>query len=199
MTDSPENSKMAPYWAGYTIESLFKPGVLLVADLTDALIDQRDANRVFQVVVGLFMKSVSQDVGKLIVFDEAHKYLSTEIGDLCDDIVTLVRQMRHNGTRIVVSTQSPHVLHRELFELSSFVVLHRFTSPDWFNYLSNKMRLPEDAQDEISSLETGNALVFCSQSDIGKFSDGAMIEKDLFRVLIRPRLTQDCGQSVLNL
>eukprot|EP00479_Gromia_sphaerica_P014700 TRINITY_DN891_c0_g1_i2.p1 TRINITY_DN891_c0_g1~~TRINITY_DN891_c0_g1_i2.p1 ORF type:complete len:166 (+),score=24.70 TRINITY_DN891_c0_g1_i2:219-716(+) len=145
------------------------------------------------------LKSVSQNVGKLIVFDEAHKYLSTEIGDLCDDIVTLVRQMRHNGTRIVVSTQSPHVLHRELFELSSFVVLHRFTSPDWFNYLSNKMRLPEDAQDEISSLETGNALVFCSQSDIGKFSDGAMIEKDLFRVLIRPRLTQDCGQSVLNL
>ena len=38
-----------------------------------------------------------------------HRYLSREAGALCDNVVMLVRQMRHYGLRVFVSTQSPEV------------------------------------------------------------------------------------------
>ena len=69
-----------------------------------------------------------------VVFDEAHKYLSNKSGDLCDDVVRIARQMRHYGMRLIVSTQNPEVLSKELLELSSFVLLHRFDSPGMLNY-----------------------------------------------------------------
>ncbi len=59
------------------------------------------------------------------MFDEAHKYL-TKNDALGDVIVDTVRQMRHLGMRVVVSTQSPQVLPAELLELVTIAVLHRF-------------------------------------------------------------------------
>jgi hypothetical protein len=117
--------------------------------------------------------------GKLVVFDEAHKYLDTKMGDLCSDVVELVRMMRHHGIRVVVSTQNPSILDPELFELSSAVILHRFSSPSWcvslrsgslyrlqaltilsgllcrFSFLQSKVHLPAFASPLMTRLETG--------------------------------------------
>ena len=60
------------------------------------------------------------DNAKLAVFDEAHKYLqNSTMDELSGTIVSTVRQMRHNGVRVVVSTQSPKTLPPELLELVS--------------------------------------------------------------------------------
>lgn len=65
--------------------------------------------------------------------DGAQKYL--EGGDgLAHSIVDTVRLMRHEGIRVVVSTQSPLTMPPELLELSTVAVLHSFHSNDWFRY-----------------------------------------------------------------
>lgn len=70
------------------------------------------------------------------------------------------RMMRHNSTRILVSTQSPHVLAPELLELVTVAVVQHFHSPDWFSYLSKKIPLEPAHFDEILNLVPGEAIVF---------------------------------------
>lgn len=204
------------YMNSCSVSNLFQPGTVVVADLSDPLMDQVDANRIFQVLVSLFRKAPLA-CGKLLVFDEAHKYLSREAGALCDNVVMLVRQMRHYGLRVFVSTQSPEVLSRELIELSSFVVLHRFSSPDWFHHLGRLMPLPARAQWLLPTLPTGEALVYAAGAKVLRPHARAMITEKpgdmlatgdedgggpprhhLFRVLVRKRATEDYGSSVLS-
>ena len=48
--------------------------------------------------------------GKVLVIDEAHKFLNGDKADgLSRAIVNAVRLMRHDGMRVIVSTQSPKV------------------------------------------------------------------------------------------
>lgn len=60
---------------------------------------------------------------------------------LSEAIVNVARLMRHDGVRLVVSTQSPKALAPELLELVTVAVLHHFHSPDWWNYLQSKVKL----------------------------------------------------------
>jgi len=136
--------------------------------------------------------------GKLTVFDEAHKYMDASVGNLCHDIVRLVRQMRHYGIRTLVSTQNPTVLHSELLELCSFAFLHRFHSPDWFKWLQAKLQLPKDSVPIISNLKTGEAIVYSSRSVFSKPSPSAVVGANLYRVLVKERVTRDCGATTLN-
>jgi hypothetical protein len=52
------------------------PGTLVVADLTDPMMSADEACGVFQVLLEQFRGAVMPGVGKVIAFDEAHKYLS---------------------------------------------------------------------------------------------------------------------------
>ena len=66
---------------------------------------------------------------KLVVFDEAHKYIDSP--DLVAGLVEVVREMRHKGTSILVASQDPPSVPASLIELSSQIVLHKFNSPSW--------------------------------------------------------------------
>ncbi len=44
-----------------------------------------------------------QFFNKLVIFDEAHTYISNP--DLLDGLVSVVREMRHKGTSILVASQ----------------------------------------------------------------------------------------------
>lgn len=88
------------------------------------------------------------------VLDEAHKvrYYSSLLGTsnlfcmqylndngsasrLTDSLLSIIRQQRHLGTRIVISTQEPTVVPSKFLDLCSFVIAHRFSSPQWLNHL----------------------------------------------------------------
>ena len=114
---------------------------------------------------------------QLIVFDEAHKYLcGSSINDaLSKTIVSTVRQMRHSGTRVVVSTQSPLTIPPELRELVTIASLHRFHSHDWFSFLKTKIPLRDEMFAQIMSLPTGHALMFSSTWS-PSFSEEAHLE-----------------------
>ena len=136
---------------------------------------------------------VNTDCGKLVVFDEAHKYVSEKQDALVKSIITTVRQMRHLGIRVAISTQSPTVLPPELLELSTVALLHRFHSKDWISYLSSKLPLPDDAFETVMGLQPGQALLFATPLRLsGQASSRTAL------IQIRKRITSDAGRSVTN-
>lgn len=82
---------------------------------------------------------------------------------LSNAIVDIARLMRHQGIRLVVSTQSPKALAPELLELSSVAVMHQFTSREWFDHLAKKLPLDAPAFQRIMALNRGEALVFAKR------------------------------------
>ncbi len=70
---------------------------------------------------------------KLVVFDEAHKYI--ESPDLVAGLIEVVREMRHKGMSIMVASQDPPSVPVSLIELSSQVILHKFNSPAWLKHI----------------------------------------------------------------
>jgi hypothetical protein len=121
---------------------------------------------------------------------------------LNEDLMRIIRLQRHYGARVVISTQEP-VLLTELIALCSIAVVHRFSSPEWFNAL--KKHIPilgannDNLLQEIESLRTGTALVYSSTAVLGKNEDGDLLRgtSRLLKVSIRKRVTADGGQSVL--
>ena len=106
------------------------------------------------------------------MIDEAHKFMDGVSTDgLSNAIVDIARLMRHDGIRLVVSTQSPKALAPELLELSSVAVMHQFTSREWFDHMAHKLPLSPAAFDKIMSLRQGQALVFAKRHSINSAAD----------------------------
>ena len=166
---------------GHSIIGDVSPNQLIVVDLTDPLLSPDEAEGIFEVVLEDF-QNCSVPFGKLVAIDEAHKYMSPKSG-LSQSIVTLVRLMRHEGTRVLISTQSPMCLPVEVLELSSVVFIHRFHSSDWFEFLRKKIYLPPELMTKIRTLETGEAIVCESASN------------QIVRSNVRNRHTMDLGFS----
>lgn len=169
------------------------PGKLVIVDLTDPMLASDDVNALFQVLTQQFRSHTSP--AKLLVLDEAHRYMDGQKKDgLSDEIVDIARLMRHNAMRLAISSQSPLVLAPELLELVSAVVIHRFHSQDWFAYLEKKLSLPADncSMDHIKSLRQGEAMVFTSRPVQGADAPS------LLQMRIRQRLTADRGATKRN-
>ena len=137
------------------------------------------------------------------------------MGDLTDvvfcsqaSLVDAVRVMRHEGMRVVVSTQSPLTLPQELLELCSAAFLHNFHSQDWYEYLSRKVSLPKDGFRDVMRLEPGEALVFARRveglddaapdAEDDDAADAFAPTRATFKMRIRDRLTHDLGASMLS-
>jgi len=180
---------------------LVTEGSLVVADMTDPMLSPAEANGVFQVLLEQF-RLKKLDCGKIVVFDEAHKYFGEKSkgGDgLASSIIDTVRLMRHEGMRVVVSTQSPLTMPPELLELSTVAVCHSFHSKDWYRYLSMKIPLPEDGFDCVQKLQPGEALTFASRPALGVDTNKINITGATFMIRVRPRITEDRGQSKCNI
>ena len=119
------------------------------------------------------------DCGKVVVCDEAHKYFDGKAKDgLAGAVVDTVRLMRHEGIRVVISTQSPLTMPTELLELSTLAIFHSFHSSDWYKYLAAKLPLPEGGFDCVRRLQPGEALVCCSTN---RFWPARLLEQRYFR------------------
>ena len=165
---------------------------LIIADMTDPLLSKEEANGLFQVLTEQF-RTLPTKGGKVLMLDEAHKYMMGEKSDgLSEAIVNAARLMRHDGLRLVVSTQSPKALAPELLELVTIAALHHFHSPDWFSYIKQKLPLGDDDFESILSLNSGEAVAFATTHDL--YGPGICS----FKMRIRPRITADLGSSRRN-
>ncbi|VDB85071.1 unnamed protein product [Peniophora sp. CBMAI 1063] len=190
---SPQNS----------VSSQFLDGQLTIIDLSSPFMDPMSACGLFDIILGLYMEADCTS-GKLVVLDEAHKYLSESSSRLTESLLTVIRQQRHLATRVVISTQEPTVVPEKLLDLCSFIIAHRFTSPLWLKALTQHVATDQSELKELASkivaLRTGQAILFTpsgiarrskTHGDVAPFGSGYMLVKS------RHRVTRDGGHSLL--
>ena len=170
-----------------------RPGRLIIVDLRDEFIEKDEALGLFVVLLELFADAkyrdetgVERSFNKLVVFDEAHKYI--ESPDLVAGLIEVVREMRHKGTSIMVASQDPPSVPVSLIELSSQIILHKFNSPAWLKHLQKaNAALGSLTPEKMSNLRPGEAFVWSSKATDESFVRGAV------KIRCRPRVTQHGG------
>jgi hypothetical protein len=120
---------------------------------------------------------------------------------LTNYLTKVIRLQRHLGARVVISTQEPTV-STDLIALCSVTVIHRFTSPAWYNALKKHINAMDDdhrMMQDIENLETGEALVYAPNAVLGKKEDGTLIKATgrLLKLNVRDRVTLDGGESIM--
>lgn len=169
---------------------VIRPGRLVIVDLRDEFIEKDQALGLFVVLLQLFAEVTYEGskFNKLVVFDEAHKYI--ESPDLVAGLVEVVREMRHKGVSIMVASQDPPSVPVQLIELSSQIILHKFNSPAWLKHLQKaNAALGGLTPERMAHLRPGEAFVWSSRATDEAFSQGAI------KVRCRPRVTQHGGAT----
>ncbi|KAJ2930192.1 hypothetical protein H1R20_g6880, partial [Candolleomyces eurysporus] len=170
--NTPSKSK-APF-KKISQQNRFAAGQLTIIDLSDPFLDEGAACGLFDIMIRLFVRA-EVNTGKVLVVDEAHKYLSPgkASSGLTKTLLRLIRQQRHLSMRILISTQEPTVVPPVLLDLCSVTILHRFTSPSWWAHLIQHVSADfskSDAFDHVVRLQTGHALVL-APAGLGVFDD----------------------------
>ena len=173
-----------------TISSHIRPGRLVIVDLRDEFIGKDEALGLFVVLLQLFGDATHEGAkfNKLVVFDEAHKYIDSP--ELVSGVVEVVREMRHKGTSVMVASQDPPSVPLALIELSTQIILHRFNSPAWIKYIQKaNAALHTLTPEKMSQLRQGEAYIWSSKSTDESFS------RDAMKVQCRPRVTLHGGST----
>ena len=147
------------------LANVIKPGRLIIVDLRDEFIEKDEALGLFVVLLQIFSEATYQgrSFNKLVVFDEAHKYIENQ--DLISGLIDVVREMRHKGTSILVASQDPPSVPVSLIELSSQIILHKFNSPSWLKHIQRaNASLDFLTSQMMSQLSTGEAYVWSNKA-----------------------------------
>jgi hypothetical protein len=128
---------------------------------------------------------------------------------LTESLMGVIRQQRHYGARVIISTQEP-TISPLLIDLCSITAIHRFSSPEWLSVLRRHVSISEgDASDggtegrlfkKILNLKTGEALVFAPSAVVktgDQPGDLGVAPQDLLKVRVRKRVTWDGGRSMV--
>jgi len=167
---------------------LLRPGRTVIVDLRDEWVEKDEALGLFVVMLRIFAATrfEGREFNKLVVFDEAHKYISES--DLVSQVVETIREMRHQATSVIIASQDPLSVPRAIIELTSVLILHRMTSPQWLKHLRSAIVALNDVQDAaVTSLLPGEALVWAQRSTDKRFTLRPQ------KVTVRPRFTQHGG------
>lgn len=177
---------------GTMLQKYLQPGRLIIVDLRDEFIEKDEALGLFVVMLNIFSSVMQVDgkaFNKFIVFDEAHKYMNNR--DLVDSIVTAIREMRHKGVSVMIASQDPMSLPTEIIELSSMVIMHKFSSPAWVKHVQKAIiALQALTPTEMASLGIGEAYLWAV-----KANDKLVTQRPI-KVSIRPRVTKHGGDTI---
>ncbi|KAJ7449422.1 hypothetical protein B0H11DRAFT_2078649 [Mycena galericulata] len=185
------------------IESYFAAGRLVLIDLTDPFLDGLTAAVLFDSVLGSFIQWQTA-CGKLVVLDEAHKYLvNSDSARLTQSVSNIIRLQRHLATRVIIATQEPTVIPPTILDLASIIICHRFSSPAWCTHLERHVSAGSESSaswyQQVMLLATGDALVFSPAAVLTADDRGGVVllGRDHLKLRVRPRLTLDGGASLL--
>ncbi|KAK6438122.1 hypothetical protein LTR95_005682 [Oleoguttula sp. CCFEE 5521] len=189
-----------------------EPGTLTIIDLSDPSIGTSTACMLFDICLSI-AKEKPITSGLVIALDEAHKYIDScsAATTFTNSLLSTIREQRHKGVRVIIATQEP-TISEKLLDLCSVTIVHRFTSPEWFQtlkrHLSGCSELTRSAEEQaalfkrIVGFGQGESLVFSPSSYVmlrvegevqvvGKLGDGVL------RMKTRLRVGADGGRSVM--
>ncbi|KAJ6443238.1 P-loop containing nucleoside triphosphate hydrolase [Purpureocillium lavendulum] len=159
-----------------------KPGQLTIIDLSCPCVTAEAACALFNICLSLFLEQTSV-VGRVVALDEAHKYMtdSAECDTLTKALLTTIRLQRHQGARVIISTQEP-TISPKLLDLCSVTIVHRFTSPDWLRALKSHL---------------AGATVLNQGYGVAKHEDGSLMHPDIGMELFSQIVGLRTGEALL--
>ncbi|KAH6638893.1 hypothetical protein C7974DRAFT_409894 [Boeremia exigua] len=173
---------------GTASEPDFSPGEITIIDLSDPFLTTSTACILFKLALERFLQS---------------SYMLDTSGSkiLTDYLTKVIRLQRHQGARVVISTQEPTIA-TDLIALCSITIMHRFTSPTWYDALRKHINVVDGGNgvmQQIESLDTGEALVYSPSVVLAQNDDGSLVKAvgRLMKVRVRKRVTLDGGASVM--
>ncbi|MHA1856604.1 MAG: hypothetical protein ACTSXY_03130, partial [Promethearchaeota archaeon] len=176
----------------YEWKNIFKPGVLTVFDLRAAPIAKNQALMLCLILSDMVRRN-AKSVNKMIVFDEAHEYMSEKM--LVGELSNMLTQIRHDGISFVLASQFPENIPQVLFKFFDTHFLFKITNRKSFDYL--KRQLPNigglTAQN-ISNLPKNKGYCYLVTESI---TSDPSLKLTLFE--FRPRMTLHSGLTVQNI
>jgi DNA helicase HerA-like ATPase len=175
---------------GMDLGSAIAPGRLVVVDLREKYIKKADAIGLFMILQKVLAEPQyeGERFNRLFVFDEAHNYMGT---DFADEILGAIRLMRHHGNSVVIASQDPVSVPAKVIELSSIVVLHKMTAPNWLKHIKGSVAALGDlSPGDLNMLHAGQAYIWAKESNRTDFQDKAI------KVEMRPRVTKHGGETL---
>ncbi len=179
----------------YNSVGAFNVRALVISLLSRKIFNQRMTARkseeVKSVAKGLDFSSFSEKKENPLVWlfiDEAHEFLPLNGKTIATDaLVQLLREGRQPGISLVLATQQPGQIHRDVMTQSDIVISHRVTSaPDLeaLNYIMQSYLLESIKRymDELPSLK-GSAIILDDNSE------------RIYPARIRPRFTWHGGEA----
>ncbi|MBT4334198.1 ATP-binding protein [archaeon] len=123
-----------------------------------------------------------------LMIDEAHEFLPREGKTAASDaLVQLLREGRQPGISMVLATQQPGEIHKDVITQSDIVLSHRITAKKDIDALNNMMQtyLLSDIQKYISNLPRmkGSAIILDDNSE------------RIYPMQMRPRITWHGGEA----
>ena len=125
----------------------------------------------------------------------------------------MIRQQRHLGTRVIVSTQEPTVRARAetnlivqvipstILDLASLALVFGFTAPAWATHISAHLGGlalgANQLYEQAVSLRPGEAIAFSPSAYVQDGADAVRLGSGWLRIRTRKRVTMDGGVSVL--
>lgn len=172
-----------------SLRSLLRPGRLIVVDLRDEFVEKEQALGLFVTMLNVFSGAgmAGDRFNKLIVFDEAHKYME---GALSGQVIEVIREMRHRGVSVVIASQDPVNVPAAVIELSSTVILHRFNSPNWIRHIQRSLAALGDLTPQLfAGLGPGEGYVWANKAT------DALFTRRPVKIRMRARVSRHGGST----
>ncbi|MEK6914788.1 MAG: DUF87 domain-containing protein [Nanoarchaeota archaeon] len=177
----------------YSSSSVFNVRALIIGLISKKLFDQRMLARKKEELDSIYRKfdksSSKKEMPIVWMFlDEAHEFLPVyEKTPATNALVQLLREGRQPGISMVLATQQPGVIHRDVMTQSDIIISHRLTNSNDVKALNEIMQtyLLSSIEKEMRELPDlkGSAIILDDNSE------------RLYPVRIRPRLTWHGGSA----
>lgn len=167
---------------GVDFGSILKPGRVLTIDLRQPMFSRADAMKLILVCANQVAKQKTA-FNKLVVFDEAHEYMTEAFGERFD---ARIRYMRHEGSSYIFATQDVGSIPAEIRRHLGIQFVFSLETRD--NIADMQRVAPEFAGTDLQHLEAGTCLIRSARSTDGLFNVPKLLR-------VRPRATQHGGRS----
>jgi len=181
--------------SAYNSIGAFNVRALVISLVSRKLFNQRMLSRKLEEVESITKRLdyseslIKKDVPLVWMFiDEAHEFLPLDKKTIATDALTqILREGRQPGLSLVLATQQPGQIHKDVMTQSDLVISHRVTSSQDIGALNNIMQtyLTHTIQKFLDDLPTlkGSAIILDDNSE------------RIYPMRIRPRFTWHGGEA----
>jgi uncharacterized protein len=181
--------------SAYNSIGAFNVRALVISLISRKLFNERMLSRKLEEVESITKRldysesSIKKDVPLVWMFiDEAHEFLPLDKKTVATDALTqILREGRQPGISLVLATQQPGQIHKDVMTQSDIIISHRVTSSQDIGALNNIMQtyLTQAIQKFMDDLPTlkGSAIILDDNSE------------RIYPTRIRPRFTWHGGEA----